>query len=624
MANFIDFEKVIIHNFGSYGHTELDLKSKGFCLVSGQNNFKKDNALSNGSGKSFIWSAICYAITGETLNGLHTNLKNINIEDDDKCYVKLIFKVNADEYEITRHATPKSDLQIIKNGADVSGKTYRESEKKLGDLLPDLTHDLIASTIIIGQGMPNKFSSFSPSGRKELLEKLTKSDFMIEDIKNRVVLRQNELSRKIQECSDSILVNGTKLSTAKKDLEKIEKEIAETVKPDFDKDIKESDGLLKSIDKDIIRLTEARKAVDAQIESTNKGLLEVAQDKAEKLRILSESYHAAIDPVNQEKLTTETTIRNLTAEVTRLKAVKDTCPTCGQKLPGAVKPDTSAQEAQIKTLNESLTPLKNRITEINTKSAEYKQQIETEIAEKETKLNTALTGLKKERDGIINELNDCSQNYNTEKERYNKLTFEKDNWDKHQKFLNDSIAELQKSINTLENLVTITNTAKVDLEAHLAVVKKMDSLAKRDFRGYLLTNIINYIDKKAKDYSEIVFGTRDLNVYIDGNALDISYCNKMFDNLSGGEKQRVDLILQFAIRDMLNVYLNSGANILVLDEITDFLDKTSCAAVMNLIEKELTNIESVFIVSHHADELGLPVDSEIKVIKNADGISQIQ
>lgn len=624
MANFIDFEKVIIHNFGSYGHTELDLKSKGFCLVSGKNNFKKDNALSNGSGKSFIWSAICYTITGETLNGLHTNLKNINIENDDKCYVKLIFKVNADEYEITRYAAPKSDLQILKNGADVSGKTYRESEKKLGDLLPDLTHDLIASTIIIGQGMPNKFSSFSPSGRKELLEKLTKSDFMIEDIKNRVVLRQSELSRKIQECSDSILVNGTKLSTAKKDLEKIEKEIAETVKPDFDKDLKESDALLKSIDKDITRLTEARKAVDAQIETANSALLAVAQEKAEKLRMLSESYRAAIDPVNQEKLTAETTIRNLTTEVNRLKAVKDTCPTCGQKLPGAVKPDTSSQEAQIKTLTESLTPLKNRINEINTKSAEYQQQIETEIAEKEAKLNTSLVDLKKDRTAVINELNDCSQNYNTEKERYNKLTFEKDNWDKHQKFLNDSIAELQKSINTLENLVNITNTAKVDLEAHLAVVKKMDSLAKRDFRGYLLTNIINYIDKKAKDYSEIVFGTRDLNIYIDGNALDISYCNKMFDNLSGGEKQRVDLILQFAIRDMLNVYLNSGANILVLDEITDFLDKTSCAAVMKLIEKELNTIESVFIVSHHADELGLPVDSEIKVVKNTEGISQIQ
>ena len=624
MANFIDFEKVIIHNFGSYGHAELDLKNKGFCLVSGKNNFKKDNALSNGSGKSFIWSAICYTITGETLNGLHTNLKNINIEDDNKCYVKLLFKVNADEYEITRYATPKSDLQIIKNGTDISGKTYRESEKKLGDLLPDLTYDLIASTIIIGQSMPNKFSSFSPSGRKELLEKLTKSDFMIEDIKNRIALRQNELSRKIQECSDSILVNGTKLSTAKKDLERIEKEIAETVKPDFDKELKESDDLLKSINKDIARLTEARKSADTQIEATNGALLAITQEKAEKLRILSDSYHAAIDPVTQEKLAAETTIRNLTTEVNRLKAVKDTCPTCGQKLPGAVKPDTSVQETQIKTLNESLIPLKNRINDINIKSAEYKQQIEAETAEKESKLTILLADLKKDRTNIINNLNDCSQNYNTEKEKYSKLTFEKDNWDKHQKFLNDSIVELQKSINSLENLVTITNTAKIDLEAHLAVVKKMDSLAKRDFRGYLLANIIKYIDKKAKDYSEIVFGTRDLNVYIDGNALDISYCNKMFDNLSGGEKQRLDLILQFAIRDMLNVYLNSSANILVLDEITDFLDKTSCAAVMKLIEKELNTIESVFIVSHHADELGIPVDSEIKVIKNADGISQIQ
>ncbi|MBP5468356.1 MAG: AAA family ATPase [Candidatus Riflebacteria bacterium] len=102
MANFLDFEKLVIHNFGSYGHTELDLKDRGFCLVSGQNNFKKDNALSNGSGKSFIWSAICFTITGETLTGLHTNLKNINIEDDNTCYTKLTFKVNNDEYEIIR------------------------------------------------------------------------------------------------------------------------------------------------------------------------------------------------------------------------------------------------------------------------------------------------------------------------------------------------------------------------------------------------------------------------------------------------------------------------------------------------------------------------------------------
>ena len=72
----IQFKKVTLHNFGSYGHVELDLQNKGFCLVSGQNNYAKDNALSNGSGKSFLWSAICYALTGETISGIKNNLKN--------------------------------------------------------------------------------------------------------------------------------------------------------------------------------------------------------------------------------------------------------------------------------------------------------------------------------------------------------------------------------------------------------------------------------------------------------------------------------------------------------------------------------------------------------------------
>ena len=63
----LNFKKITLHNFGSYHDTEIDLQNKGFCLVSGTNNCPKDNASSNGSGKSFIWSGICYALTGETI-----------------------------------------------------------------------------------------------------------------------------------------------------------------------------------------------------------------------------------------------------------------------------------------------------------------------------------------------------------------------------------------------------------------------------------------------------------------------------------------------------------------------------------------------------------------------------
>jgi DNA repair exonuclease SbcCD ATPase subunit len=203
------------------------------------------------------------------------------------------------------------------------------------------------------------------------------------------------------------------------------------------------------------------------------------------------------------------------------------------------------------------------------------------------------------------------------------VLYDKQNWDKYIENQKNELANMEADIARLTNLIDITNIAKEEYDQRLSTIKKMDSLIRRDFRGYLLSNIIDYIDNKAKDYCNTVFGTRDLSLCLNGNALDITYCNKVFDGLSGGEKQRVDLILQLAIRDLLTSYLDLSSNILVLDEITDFLDKKSCQAVMQLLEKELKTVESVFIISHHSDELGIPVDSEVKVIKNTAGISEL-
>ena len=240
----LNFKKVVLHNFGSYGHAETNLENKGICLVSGRNLYKKDNALSNGSGKSFLWSGICYALTGETISGLKSNLKNINAGEAATSYVTVEFTAERDNYVITRHIAPKSDLKIIKNDVDISGKGIRESEKKLGEVLPDLTKDLIASTIIIGQGMPNKFSSFSPSGRKDLLEKLTKSDFMVEDIRQRVTTRMTELQRQVRDCEDNLLIHRTQLKSTENTLKVKEAELAKAVKPDFTAQLEDTRVLL--------------------------------------------------------------------------------------------------------------------------------------------------------------------------------------------------------------------------------------------------------------------------------------------------------------------------------------------------------------------------------------------
>lgn len=618
----IQFKKVIIHNFGSYGHVELELQNRGFCLVSGQNNFTKDNALSNGSGKSFLWSAICYALTGETINGIKTNLKNINVEETE-CYVQLDFLYNKDLFSIHRIVTPKSDLKIFKNDIDLSGKGIRESEKKLQELLPELSKDLIASCIIIGQGMPNKFSSFSPSGRKDLLEKLTKSDFMIEDIKNRITIRLQELSLKIREYEDSLLANRTQLNSHIANRDRIKASIENQQRPDFDTLIATQEVKLAQAEQQRSLLDVLIASTESKLESLNQRILELTNEKAKVSNEELAAYTASHTTLTTSKTRLEFDINSMQKEIKKLQSIVDTCPTCGQHIPNVNKPDTSYQETELYKLNKALEDLNSDISQCEAKHQEYKAQIENAFKDEFRNLTESLNSEKSIQQNSKADYNACITALEIERSNYNKLIYDKQNWDNSIKRHQDEINSLEIEIARLTNLISITSLAKDDYDQRITVVKKMDQLTKRDFRGYLLTNIINYIDNKAKDYCTVVFGTRELAIEINGNALDITYCGKAFDGLSGGEKQRVDLILQLAIRDLLNSYLGLSANILVLDEITDFLDKKSCQAVMQLLEKELNTVESVFIISHHSEGLELPIDSEIKVIKNENGISEL-
>jgi DNA repair exonuclease SbcCD ATPase subunit len=618
----IQFKKVTIHNFGSYGHAELELQNRGFCLVSGQNNYVKDNALSNGSGKSFLWSAICYALTGETINGIRTNLKNINIPESD-CYVQLDFLYNNDIFSLVRYAAPRSDLKIYKNDADLSGKGVRESDRKLQELLPDLTKNLIASTIIIGQGMPNKFSSFSPSGRKELLEKLTKSDFMIEDIKLRIQTRQQELTSKLRELEDSLIVNKTKLNGHLAALEKLKKDVETAVRPDFDTLIIEQDRRLQVLRQELDAYSANAADLETDIENTNQQLIALSNEKTKISNDEFVAYTDSYTKLSNEKAILEAEISSLTNEITKLKAVLDFCPTCKQRLPHVHKPDTTEQEARLSNLNKSLKLATGSILRCSNRHKEYTDQINNAFNDEISQLTAKLSGLKNKLITTRAEQNECSARLEAERTSYDRLLYDKQHWYAFINGKQKEISALEPEIAKFTNLIAITSISKEDLDQRLTIIKKMDQLIRRDFRGYLLTNIINYIDNRAKEYCNTVFGTKELSISLNGNALDITYCGKIFDGLSGGEKQRVDLILQLAIRDLLTSYLGLSANILVLDEVTDFLDKQSCKAVMQLLEKELQTVESVFIVSHHAEELELPIDSEIKVIKNEYGISEL-
>ena len=275
--------------------------------------------------------------------------------------------------------------------------------------------------------MPNKFSSFSPSGRKELLEKLTKSDFMIEDIKQRVGARSLEVNKQLRDCEDGLLIHTTQNKATESTLKLKLDEISKAVKPDFIGQINELTERINNIQKDIDDKTAQIKFYEEQESKANAELVKVLEENTTELSVEKEAYDNAYRTCLTEKTRLDSEIRSLTRTISNLKAVKDACPTCGQKLPGAVKPDTSEQEKELITLNESLKQANEKLAECNTKHTAYQAQIKVKYEETINKLKSQVTGARHEKEVAQRDLTDFIYYQNKDKEQLNKLNYDKDN-----------------------------------------------------------------------------------------------------------------------------------------------------------------------------------------------------
>ena len=621
----ITFKEITLHHFLSFDEATIQLNDRGYCLVSGINRNPKDAAKSNGSGKSTIWNAISFVLTGETLQGLKSNLGNIYYNDG--CWVSLDFTIDGHEYTLLRSRDDVkygTNLKITVDGVDKSGKGIRESEEVLFELLPDVTSELIGSVILLGQGMPQKFTNNTPAKRKEILEHLSKSDYMIQDLKNRVESRSIELSKNLREVEDKTTSMTAEKGVYARQLEGLNAELLEASKPtNYDEMIFANETTYKQYEDELKQIEQIVITKDAEYKNSTTEFTKLSTARQNALDQVRAQHEEFANDFNKERSELTGKLYALKTEIDRLKSIKDVCPTCGQKIPGAVKPDTSKQEEEYNKLNESLIKLTTEISEDNKNYNEVLNKIREEYDGKIAAQQQSVSALGRELSDWTSKKDNLIRQMAIITSTITQIKTKQENHEANLARIKKNIEDTTALMSDLDIKLKQANERQVDITKHIDVISKMSTYLKRDFRGFLLTNVIDYIATQAKQYCSQIFGSDEITFALEGNNIDIAYCNKDYENLSGGEKQRVDLIIQFAIRDMLCNYLGFSSNILVLDEITDNLDSISCDKVLNFITKELSSVESVFIISHHSDELEIPNDSEIIVEKNTEGVSHV-
>lgn len=619
----INFKRIKFSNFFSFKYADIDLTNRGYTIVKGVNNNPIDNSQSNGSGKSSIWEAISYALTGTTIRGVKDVVNN---KGDDGAIVELEFDIDRDHYRVCRYKDTKefkTDLKIYINGEDKSGKGIRDSEKLLAQYIPDLNAQLIGSVIVLGQGLPQRFTNNTPSGRKEILEKLSKSDFMIEDLKNRINDRKQVLAKKLRDVEDTILTKKTRQESIKDQVEATKNRL-NSMGDTVELDNKISD-LKASLEVTGVNLGNDKVKLDNLFTDLNNERSQysmISDRKSAEVNDIESKYKQEIDDQNELISTHKLKISSIKNEISRIESIKDVCPTCGQKIPNVHKPDATNLKEDLTKEQEALDVLTEKLDNVKTKKTLEIDAISKKYDSLKEESYNRGNELRKSYDDLKRIIDDKQRLFDNDKNQLAKLESTRLSYDTLKNDLIKTIDNLEQSARAIDEELLYNYNIKSDIEARQAVVNKMFTLATRDFRGLLLSNVINFIDQKAKEYSLEVFGTDKLDFKLDGNNIDIMYDGKQIESLSGGEAKKVDIIIQFAIRDMLCKFLGFSCNILVADELFDACDRLGCQKIIDLISNKLCDIESVFIVTHHSD-LNLPEDSIITVEKDENGISRI-
>ena len=580
----IEFLNVRIEGFLSIGSAEVNLKNRGFTLISGVNNNILDNASSNGSGKSALLGSIIWALTGETIRGTKDVVNKFT--DTGTC-VDLTFNVDTVNYRVVRYkdyGNIGTDLKIYVDGIDKSGKGIRDTSKILNDYLPDITAELLGGVIILGQGLPQRFTNNTPSGRKEVLEKLSKSDFMIVDIKERLTARKSELLQNIRQFDDNILSTTSMKTLIENQLIKLKNNKALLVdKNAFDADINKTEEQLATLNTLKYDLEHQHSTYQSELEIKFKTyqdwISKVERNfNSEESRILDELIPYK-DKINSLNFQIETKLK----EIRRLEAVKDICPTCGQHLPNVHKVDTSSLHTEVEELQRQLDACndsyKTAKADADIKIKNLRIALDADSAEFKSDYDQA----KLKVDSISTTLQKYNSEINNLTSTLDKLNLNKQNNLNLLNTIDSDIAECERQLKQFDDTLLYNNIEKTNKNNHLDIVNKMITIATRDFRGYLLSGIIDYINLRCKEYCRDIFNTENIEFKLDGNSIFIGYCGKAYENLSGGEKQKIDLIVQFSIRDMLCQFLDFRSNIICLDEIFDNLDNIGCQNILNLI-----------------------------------------
>jgi DNA repair exonuclease SbcCD ATPase subunit len=561
----IIFTSLTYCNFLSVGDKEItmNLNDSRSTLIVGH----------NGSGKSLMLDALSFVLFGKP----HRNINKpqlINSINGKNCLVTVEFKMGSSDYKIIRGLKPNI-FEIWQNGILVNQESHsRDYQKLLETNILKLNHKSFHQVVVLGSSNFIPFMQLSSHHRREVIEDLLDIGVFS---KMNSVLKENsaKLKDNLKDTENQLFTLKEKVDLQKKHITRLQ-QLNESNAAKYSEEIV---GLRNTIDE----MTTENLSLSAEY-SEAYGKTQRQLQRHEKTKASLLSYERQIKD-NIKKIVSDSQFYENNTE----------CPTCNQSIDSSIR-DHKISECKhsAQELNSGYDKLKESLTQTGDSIQEVTSELQrlNSIHNKIHSNQNLISGFEKR-------ITDLTALMNTHHET-------------------SEVTDAQSSLDALyTERDTLQELKATQLEERMYNEILAELLKDTGIKTKIIRQYLPIMNKLINHYLQI------LDFFVSFN-LDENFTETIrsrhrddfsYSSFSEGEKQRIDLSLLFAWRQVAKMKNSSNTNLLILDEVFDAsLDSDGIDNLLKIMNT-LDSDTRIFVISHKQDLLEGKFEQKIEFEK---------
>ena len=568
----IIFEKIRWKNLLSFGETptEVTLNTGKMIAIRGKNS----------SGKSVFLEALNFGLFGKPFRKINKP-KLVNIRNGKGLLVEVWFSSDGVQYHVRRGISP-GIFEIYRDGTLIDqNAATKDYQQYLERYILGIDYNSFNQIVVLGKASYTSFMRLSLDQRRKFIESMLDLNIFatMMDIHRKNV---SQLKSDIQEFKITFTVLKEKIDLQEKHLLTLRQT-----------DMRRREEYVRNIQDQVNTLESEVGILSREIndlESTIPPDRFDLQSLSKKMKTLDDLMRKA-----------NTKMRSFEKELSVLNA--KSCPTCHQDIGEEFR---NQRESEIMSLVQEVASaeddIKGKINAIRLQINEQEQieRVRDSVNEKVRDISVEISLKKKSISALINSRNDQVG----DSEILRQINETEKSVQKMKSEYETLLSEKERLLNTLEQYEVVTSLLG-DSGIRKTVIRTFLPLINKSVNHFLARLNFPVRFTLGEDFSEEI-NTR-------GTSTGYYSCSE-------GEKEKIDLGLLLAWRDVAKVRSRFSCNILVFDEMFDSsLDLTSIESLITIL-RELEGV-SIFVITHSSDYVS-EFDSTIFVEKQPNGFSR--